>query len=718
MAKRLADSQITRETFREDSDGEDVDATGSGPKRASDDVMRKRKIAQPRKRKALGDSGNGESALAQGFSFSALNNGKPAAAQPAFSFSAQQQPAATPVAQPASQPVSNDSAAKCKALNLQFREKVIECVSSDPFVDLSSVVDKYKSFRASIQPGDQNGTMEKKPVADAPIQPGEARKDAASDSESDSDSSVKVQGPTFTLTSKPTTKNPVFSFGPKKKRQADSSDSESDVEIKGPQFTISGNVSVSSGPFSLSKLNDKTAPVETASTSAPADTTEKPKLNFGSTATDGKNSTFTFGAPKPENSGPANSSDAKIPTTPAFTFGAAKSSNPTEGSASATTKPTGTGFTFGAPKADSGKQNAPSFSFGSKTAENSAEENKAPSFSFGKSQNSTAMFGSSSTEGQQESSSKPAFSFGASAPQNTGLEKKDASAKPVFSFGTTTPQSVEGEKKAPSFAFGSTTQNSSSTGNDKPNPKAPVEEATSAESKPVFSFSANTAKPSSAPFTFGAPAEKKDSAKPTFTFGTSNAPSAPSFSFGKPAETNDSKSGGFKFSLPFASAASTSEESKTNGNVATGESKEESSKQEDKEETKDETKDDSQPMGMTNGEENETVLFSKRAKLMIINPDTKAYDSRGVGELKLLQNKDDLTKIRILCRSDGMGHILLNTSVVKSFQYVPADPEKENFVKCPVINSEGKLETYIIRVKQKADGRQLCKAIADAQNTI
>lgn len=65
-----------------------------------------------------------------------------------------------------------------------------------------------------------------------------------------------------------------------------------------------------------------------------------------------------------------------------------------------------------------------------------------------------------------------------------------------------------------------------------------------------------------------------------------------------------------------------------------------------------------------------------------------------------------------------MGHILLNTSVVKSFTYAPLDQNNENLVKCPVVNSEGKLDTFIIKVKQKADGRKLVQSIKDAQESM
>lgn len=123
-------------------------------------------------------------------------------------------------------------------------------------------------------------------------------------------------------------------------------------------------------------------------------------------------------------------------------------------------------------------------------------------------------------------------------------------------------------------------------------------------------------------------------------------------------------------------------------------------------------------MDLQNGEEGENALFSQRSKLMIFNTETKAYDSRGVGEMKLLQSNEDKSKIRFLCRSDGMGNILLNTRVVKDFSYTPLTAENENLVKIPTIEADNKLVTYVVKFKQKADGRQFVKAIEDVKKDM
>ncbi|CUS22717.1 LAQU0S06e04434g1_1 [Lachancea quebecensis] len=641
MAKRIADAQITRESLATDADDQEVDVEPSnGFKKASNDVMRTRRIAQPRKKRQLG-AGAGAGAGAE----SSMAN--------AFSLSGGLGSAAGASAGAGAGRATSDAVlgARRKALNLQFQAKIAQVIAADPAADLSSVFTQYQDYLCDMQSGEKPAAQPAAQPATKPAtKPAEkpAAPEARSDSESDSDDGdVKVQGPSFTLTQKPTTSSPVFSFGPKKPAKRDPSDSESEVEIKGPQFTFQ-NKEASKPSNSVFKL--KTEPAKSD--------------------------------PEPS-AAPDKTQDQAQPQQPKFSFGSEKAVKPA--------------FTFGKPAAVDDKpaqekpaQNKPAFSFSFGANKTDNENSKTVS-----------AFGSSSESSKPDAEQKPTpFSF----PKSNPAPAQEASPKP-FSFGQSTPavNKQDGSEQKPSFSFGQPAA-------DKP--------------KPSFTFGA----PGNASANSEDAQEKKSDEKPKpFTFGASSSPAAPSFSFGKPAAPKEPPSGGFKFSLPFSSNTSApaagqnaSQSTDAKGSDSAAVEKPEAAS-EAKTEAASEPKADSeqgQAMVMSNGEEGENLLFSKRAKLMVINPETKAYESRGVGELKLLQSKDDKAKVRILCRSDGMGHILLNTKVVKSFQYNPADADKENFVKCPVVNADGKLENYIIRVKQKADGRQLCKSISDAQESM
>lgn len=599
MAKRFADSQMTRETFKEDDSDGDNGATSSH-KLASAAVMNKRRIAMPKKRTAE-------------FSSQSVDNDsftKPHNEPQLFNGTFNSHGGNT-------SSKNDDENAKLKALNLQFRDKIVDFVEKDGFADLRPVLDKYKTYMESIKNSPKPVQTPKPPFpsfnitpnasanSEGALEPLEIEDEKLTSSEEEKE--AKVEGPTFTLKSKPTTSDSVFSFGAKKNDSDSDGDNDSDsIEIKGPQFTFSGTVK--SDVFKLKAFNEK----------------EKEDKKVEAEEVIGTNSSITDASDGPS----VNSAK------PAFSFGNLSTS------AEIKDKPT---FTFGSTNSKPNDQ--PSFSFGH-------QENKEP---------------------------KPSSSFNFTAPSANTTTNDTASdaAKPSFSFKFGGAQSEQKDKQS-----------------------NPV--------KPAFSFSSVVANN-----------ENKEGTKPAFSFGSSNSSAAPSFTFGKSAsstkdtnETNSNSSNGFKFSLPFGQRPSEATDSlaPSTGDKAENTITDVTESQEDQEA--------STPLDLQNGEENETPLFTQRSKLMLFNTETQSYDSKGVGEMKLLQRKDDKSKVRLLCRSDGMGNILLNTTIVKTFTYSPLAAENENLIKIPTVDAEGKLVTYVVKFKQKSDGRQLIKSIEDAKKDM
>lgn len=669
MSKRFAGSQITREGLENEEHRSDDEVPMDKPKLASDSVMSGRKIAIPKRKMARGFAVNDKPSLPDMVKQSTIAQGSG----------------------------TDETNEKLMALNLQFKDKIVKVLDNDPLVNLSTIFEKYKAYYSAVKsnktalenphthtsPSTIPSHVEKikeepasNPFAFVKPVPAEGTKTveksttvkSESDSEDEEDQKpIVVEGPKFVLTKKPTTNDSPFNFGTK--RRNSDSDSESEVEIKGPQFTFSG--SVSTGQFTLPKENTKQ--------SKPSEPDRKPTQQLGS---------GLFGnssGVNPVANQPSTPTEAMEKEQPKFNF-----------------------------QSDGGEKN--------KTVDVQATDKlKKTPFSFGSSMVDTKT---------------PSFAFGSSAVSKDGEAKK-----PTFTFGVTNSQAKEENSQKPSFIFGSTTQNVNTDGANKPfvfglesktseegsKPivdSASVKYETKDSNKPVFSFgnsNSENSKEGASAFTFGS--TPSSSKAPSFTFETqknNSEQSKPAFNFGSSittqplgggsenAEKTNESSSSFKFTLPFASNSPQPSEEKGNNseNKAVGEDSTESNAE------------DSKPLSMSNGEENETLLFSQRAKLMLYNTETKAYDSRGVGEFKVLQQKDDKSKVRILCRSDGMGHILLNTVVVKSFVYGPLDPNNENLVKCPVVNAEGKLDTYIVKVKQKADGRKLAQSIVDAQKVM
>lgn len=721
MSKRGADNQLTREEL--DRDDISDEETPHQATMASSDVISRRKIAMPKRKMAFPSTLRGntdESKTANAFSFLKKPQTEKTAAN------------------------ADDKPAKLKALNLQFKDKLEEFLNSDPACDLRPVFMKYgkyideinsstsktsvpepkafsftpQSITETVAPGfgkvsapratttpdvhtPKQTTFPFAPQAPKPeaassqepskssftftkptttVSDSKANADS-SESDSEDEKEIKITGPTFSISTKPITSDSVFAFGAAKKEQKkDDSDSESDVEIKGPEFKFAGEVK--SDVFKLHKKADENKN-ETKTDNSKVTENKAPTFSFGSTP-----NPFNTSGSKDENNSGSNEPAKQANTVPKPAFSFTNNLISKESESSQEKKPLS--FNFTAPKTDNNEVQEASESEKTKSSESST-------FSFGNNTTTKTNPFSGNTSG---------FSFGKPASTSNTTE-----SKPSISFSK--PQNNDTVPKS-AFSFGTSANTVTETNEEKDSNTNGGNE----DSKPAlnFNFSSNTSsqKPS---FSFGSTSEKKEettehsTTSGGFSFGQSKAPA---FSFGTPATnttTNNPPSSGFKFSLPFNQENKSNEadsskisEKKEDGNSATVETTEEQST--------------SSSIQLQNGEEDETPLFTCRSKLMTINTKTNGYDSRGVGELKLLQKKDDKSKIRLLCRSDGMGNILLNTAVVKSFKYSPLTPENENLVKIPTIDKDGALVTYVARFKQKADGRLFVKSIEDAKNDM
>lgn len=742
MSKRGAGAQITREALEYgNSDDDEQSLRDFGI--ASTAVMSKRKIAMPKRKMAFSAPVHdaGESKMASTFSFT----NKPAIGSNTSN----------------GLTTLDDKSAKLKALNNQFTAKISEVLQKDPMADVTPMFAKYNKYIKFINDITTNDTViasdkpkstptdtdnvfkpsfpAMKPMQfggisqSAPIEVEDADADESSEESSSDDEKekkeIKVEGPTFSLQSKPTIKDSVFAFGaalPKKvEAEKDSDDSEDEVEIKGPQFTFAG--SVKSDIFKLKENSNIEKKEESPKPSfffgtKPTGTKESknkvienPFTSPSSTFAETSKPAFSFGVKpataelksdsKPSFSFGKQATTEDKPAAPSFCFGATSVSTRTDESTEKSSKPSG-GFSFG---------------ISSTKKDDEVTETSKPSggFTFGLGSSSTK----SSTEPETTTKISAGFSFSRSTPEEATSATDSAKPSSGFSFGISKPEvpSTDNDSTKPSggFSFGTSNSTESKESEKKPDFSFKFGETpgqkNETESKPAFSFS-NSSNTES----------KKSETKPAFSFGASITSSAPSFSFEKTSTSTSTAtssafstsasdkpvmpSGGFKFALPFEQKASSVTIPETQ--------KEEASEVTNEENPQENVEESLKPMQTQNGEENEAVLFTQRAKLMVFNPETKAYDSKGVGEMKLLQMADDKSKVRLLCRSDGMGHILLNSSIVKTFEFSPLTEENENLVKTPTVDADGKLITYVVKFKQKSDGRLFIKSIEDAKKDM
>ncbi|WPK25483.1 hypothetical protein PUMCH_002800 [Australozyma saopauloensis] len=489
--------------------------------------------------------------------------------------------------------------------------------AKNPFAGVSF----SKSETVSSQP---------QPQAQVPAKPSKqpVTVDVDSDSESEDEKpkDIKIAGPSFSLSNKPTIKNLPFSFGKKPEPKKADSDSESEIEIKGPTFTFNKKIS---DPVFQMKTTEQAS-------SAPA-------------------APFSFGAASAASKPDAAASKPEQSSTPAFNFGNASNEKPVAAAP----------FSFGA----ASSEKPPAFSFGTSASNVSTGSNTkadAPAaFSFGaakpsnESSSKAPMFGQPAQSSETEKP-KP-FSFGAPSESKT----------PTFNFGSTDSKPASSESKTPAFNFGST--------DSKP--------ASSETKAPAFNFGASDSK--STPFLFGSSATDS---KPAFLFGNSAKPAA--FSFGQPAATPSSTTVAAKTDKDGEEAEAEAEVDIKFAPVASlGDKK----------------------IDTTTGEENETVVLEQRAKLMLFDSANTAepYKNMGVGDLKVLKSKEGSSS-RILLRADGALRVLLNAGLAKAIEYKTMG--NGSLVRVPVAGSDGKITTYVLKVKTAADGENLAKILNETKN--
>lgn len=295
---------------------------------------------------------------------------------------------------------------------------------------------------------------------------------------------------------------------------------------------------------------------------------------------------------------------------------------------------------------------------------------------------------------------KATFSFEAPAAATNSAVDDKAMPKAAFSFGAP-PDYAESPVPKPAFSFGAPAAHI----NDKEVPKAAFSfgapaAATTGEIAPptaAFSFGASAgvtdekAVPK-ATFSFGAPAATTGETalpKATFSFG---APATTPFSFSPSATPTTTPS--FGVAPPATSSGFTFGASAPVINAATAAP------------AATEEEGDSMPaeaqvgdsLMSGKGEEDETTIFQKRAKIYS-DPHKTGLEPVGLGELKLNMHKTT-KKLRLLCRADGMGTVLMNCRVSGK---MPLDRPSPQRLRMVLPDADGKPLTWLIHMKMPAD---------------
>jgi len=216
--------------------------------------------------------------------------------------------------------------------------------------------------------------------------------------------------------------------------------------------------------------------------------------------------------------------------------------------------------------------------------------------------------------------------------------------------------------------------------------------ATNTDTKPAATapiFGANVSSPfsfSTAPFSF-TPAATTTTPAP-FSFAT--APAAGGFSFA----TNPTSI--FNFNAPKPAAAN-------------GEEPEEGGDEDVQKEVVIEAKRDlPPPPPQKTGEEDETQLFQTRGKLFLLDAAANQWRERGVGQIRVNENKQDKS-LRMLMRVEGTHRLILNTSLAATRNVEKPSDKAVRFI--AIDYEKGTPASFLVRVGHPSAASDLFAAI-------
>uniref|UniRef100_A0A1B0B792 RanBP2-type domain-containing protein n=1 Tax=Glossina palpalis gambiensis TaxID=67801 RepID=A0A1B0B792_9MUSC len=120
------------------------------------------------------------------------------------------------------------------------------------------------------------------------------------------------------------------------------------------------------------------------------------------------------------------------------------------------------------------------------------------------------------------------------------------------------------------------------------------------------------------------------------------------------------------------------------------------------------------------GEENEIVLFEHRAKLMRFDKKAGEWKERGLGNFKLLQDKHDIDKLRVLMRREQVHKLCCNQRVYKdtAFIYRKNSDTALSWAGLDFSDNELLVEILTIRFKTPEVCKQFLKALNEAQDRM
>ncbi|XP_059621174.1 E3 SUMO-protein ligase RanBP2 [Phlebotomus argentipes] len=120
------------------------------------------------------------------------------------------------------------------------------------------------------------------------------------------------------------------------------------------------------------------------------------------------------------------------------------------------------------------------------------------------------------------------------------------------------------------------------------------------------------------------------------------------------------------------------------------------------------------------GEEDETVLFEHRAKLLRFDKELKEWKERGIGNIKILVQKSDASKVRLLMRREQVLKLCCNQLITEDTKFTPM-PNTETALTWyaqDYADNEMKTDLFAIRFKTSDICKDFHSAVLKAQANL
>ncbi|XP_030374660.1 E3 SUMO-protein ligase RanBP2 isoform X2 [Scaptodrosophila lebanonensis] len=285
----------------------------------------------------------------------------------------------------------------------------------------------------------------------------------------------------------------------------------------------------------------------------------------------------------------------------------------------------------------------------------------------------------------------------------------------AVTFVTSTPA----HNNASSGGTVTTTTNAQQADNKE---KSTPAEVTSTVSKTLFGGINMKAAVAATTTTSGSNATSIVSTTPTTSTSTTAATSAASSPFANFSFTNmNAKNGASPFGIltfgttstmsSFLNTDTVAEQNKSANEVATTQSAEDA---EEYEPTAQFTPVIPLPelIEVVTGEEHEVVLFEHRAKLLRFVKESGEWKERGLGNIKLLQDRDNVNQVRLVMRREQIHKLCCNQRLLKNTKFNPAKNSKVALTWAGQDYSEEELSTELLCVRFK--NAEICEQFHNA----